>query len=333
MEGSYNSLHEEPGCPRGVQLLHIVVLLLLLGACGGPDGSTPAPAEPEDTRLSVYAVNYPLTYFAERLGGDAVRVTLPVPAGVDPAHWRPAPEDILPFQQADLILLNGAGYAAWVDTAALPNNRMVDTSRSFRDRLIRIEGQATHSHGPEGEHSHGTTASHTWLDPLLALEQARAILVALITYRPENEAEFRSHFILLERDLQALDEELTTVFKALGDQPVLFSHPVYQYLARRFVPDARSLNFEPDQVPDAAALAQLRELRTDYPATLLIWEREPYAVTVEMLESEGLRSIAFVPGANRPPEGDYLDLVRWNITNLSRVLPAEPQQNSPGDGA
>lgn len=324
--------HKEQGLRWGILLLSGVLLLLWLAGCSGPDSSTPARPEPEDTRLSVYAVNYPLAYFAERIGGDAVRVTLPVPADADPAQWQPAPEDILPFQQADLILLNGAGYAAWVDTAALPNNRLVDTSRGFRDRLIRSEDQATHSHGPEGEHSHGTTASHTWLDPLLALEQARAILDALSTYRPANETEFRSHFTLLERDLQSLDQQLTAAFDALGDQPVLFSHPVYQYLQRRFRPGSGSLDFEPDAVPDAAALAELRALLADYPATVLIWEREPYAVTVELLETEGLRSIAFVPGANRPPEGSYFELMEMNLGNLARVIPADLQQEPPGDG-
>lgn len=320
---------KKPGSRQGVPILSGLGLLLMLAGCGGPDSPAPTPSEPEDTRLSVYAVNYPLAYFAERIGGDAVRVTLPVPTGIDPANWQPPPEDILAFQQADLILLNGAGYAEWVQTAALPNNRLVETSRGFRDRLIRIEDQATHSHGPEGEHSHGTTASHTWLDPLLALEQAHAILDALLTYRPEHENEFRSHFTLLERDLQVLDEQFTAAFDALGEQSALFSHPVYQYLARRYAPGAQSVAWEPDEVPDAAALAELRALLAEYPATFMIWEREPYAVTVELLETEGLRSIAVVPGANRPVEGDYLDLMRWNLSNLQRLNPSSADADPP----
>ena len=115
--------------------------------------------------LSVYVVNYPLQYFAERIGGDLVEVLLPVPMGVDPAHWLPTAEEILPFQQADLILLNGAGYAQWVARATLPETRVIDTSLPFRDRLIAPESGRTHSHGAEGEHSHADLASHTWLDP------------------------------------------------------------------------------------------------------------------------------------------------------------------------
>ena len=302
-----------------------LVAAALLTACGQPGDEGPAPESPEDTRLSLYAVNYPVAYFAERIGGEHVRVTLPVPIGTDPASWQPAPEQILKFQQADLVLLNGAGYAGWVQTATLPNNRLVDTSRAFLDRLIPLE-DPTHSHGPAGEHAHGTTASHTWLDPALATEQARAILDALLIYRPEEETGFRSRFAVLARDLEALDQELAAAFSALGDEPVIFSRPVYQYLARRYAPSARSLDWEPDVIPDDAALEYLRALRAGFPATILIWEQEPFAVTVERLEDEGLRSIAFDPGGGRPTDRDYLQLMRWNLANLQRVAPAETKQ-------
>lgn len=306
-------------------------LVILLAACGAPDDDRASAPAVDDDRLSIYTVNYPLAYLAGRIGGDAVRVSLPVPADIDPADWQPAPATIIEFQQADLILLNGLGYAKWVATAALPNNRVVDTSRAFLDRVIRLD-DATHSHGPEGAHSHGAVASHAWLDPALAREQAQAILDALITYRPADEATFRAHFTLLERDLADLDRELAAAFAALGEQPVLFSHPVYQYLARRYVGAARSLDWEPDVVPDAQALADLRELRAEFPAQLLVWEQEPYAVTVELLEAEGLRSIAFTTGANRPADGDYLDLMRWNVGNLQRIaVSVAPDQPAVGD--
>lgn len=305
-----------------------LVAVALLSACAQPGGEETAPGLPEDTRLSVYAVNYPVAYFAERIGGEQVRVTLPVPVGTDPADWTPEARQILEFQQADLVLLNGAGYAGWVQTASLPNNRLVDTSRAFLDSLIPLE-DPTHSHGPAGDHSHGTTATHTWLDPALAIEQARAILDSLLIYRPEEETEFRSRFAVLTRDLEVLDQELAEAFAAIGDEPLLFSHPVYQYLARRYAPSARSLDWEPDVVPNDAALESLRRLRDGFPATILIWEQEPFAVTVELLENEGLRSIAFDPGSRRPADRDYMQLMRWNLANLRRVAPAAPPNKNP----
>jgi zinc transport system substrate-binding protein len=40
-------------------------------------------------KLVIYTVNYPLKYFAERIGGEHAEVVFPAPAGVDPAYWMP----------------------------------------------------------------------------------------------------------------------------------------------------------------------------------------------------------------------------------------------------
>ena len=125
--------------------------------------------------LNVYVVNYPLKYFAERIGGDDVKVTLPVPADVDPVYWTPGIADIGAYQQADLILLNGAGYAKWVSKVSLPRSKTVDTSRGFKDQYITVKETMTHSHGAEGEHAHEGLAFTTWLDLSLAAKQAEAI--------------------------------------------------------------------------------------------------------------------------------------------------------------
>ena len=143
--------------------------LILATASGG------LAAEP----LNVYVVNYPLKYFAERIGGEHVNVTFPAPADGDPAFWIPDVATITAYQNADLILLNGAGYAKWVKKVSLPRSRLVDTSRRFSEQLITSTDAVTHSHGPKGEHAHEALAFTTWLDFALAARQAEAIAVAL----------------------------------------------------------------------------------------------------------------------------------------------------------
>jgi zinc transport system substrate-binding protein len=109
----------------------------------------PAKAQ---ARPVVVAVNYPLAWFAERLAGGAAEVRLPVPPGTDPQFWRPRIAEIGAIQAADLILLNGAGFAAWTARASLPRSRSVDTSRAFRDRLIATEGLVHSDLRPRSAH-------------------------------------------------------------------------------------------------------------------------------------------------------------------------------------
>jgi zinc transport system substrate-binding protein len=65
-------------------------------------------------------VNYPLQYFVQRIGGELVDVSFPAPRGVDPAEWMPDIDTVAEYQQADVILLNGAGYARWLRRMSLP---------------------------------------------------------------------------------------------------------------------------------------------------------------------------------------------------------------------
>ncbi len=189
----------------------------------------------------------------------------PAQGDEDPAYWSPAPEVIAAYQGADLILLNGAGYAAWVQRASLPRARLVDTSGSFRDQLIPLEESVTHSHGPQGAHTHTGKAFTTWLDPSLAILQAQAVRDAFAKARPDREATFQQGFEALEADLRDLDQRLTTAAAAIGDTPLLFSHPVYQYLIRRYGLNARSVHWEPDQPPTEAMWRELEELTAAHP--------------------------------------------------------------------
>jgi zinc transport system substrate-binding protein len=129
----------------------LFALVLIAGCAGTEDAETPGVLEREDDgKLLVYVVNYPLQYFAERIGGELVRVEFPAPADEDPAFWAPGLEVIGEYQGADLIFVNGAGYAKWTERVSLPLSKVVNTSEDFADRYIVVDDAVTHSHGPGG---------------------------------------------------------------------------------------------------------------------------------------------------------------------------------------
>jgi zinc transport system substrate-binding protein len=298
-------------------LASIAAIALL--ACGDSGESANAPTATDATRegpLSVFVVNYPLHHMAERIGGEQVRVSFPAPADVDPATWIPDGDTLAAYQSADVILLNGAGYARWVALTSLPRARVVDTSAAFGDRLIALEGSVTHTHGPAGAHAHEGTAFTTWLDPTLAIEQARAIARALSRARPEQQESFARNLAQLEADLRALDARLAAVAERIGDTPLVFSHPVYQYLMRRYGLNARSVHWEPGELPDAAMFAELDALLDGHPARWMIWEGVPLPATVRSLRARGVDSLVFDPRANLPTEGDFLTVMEGNAEAL-----------------
>jgi zinc transport system substrate-binding protein len=270
--------------------------------------------------LSVYTVSYPLQYFAERIGGAHVNVTFPAPRDVDPASWSPEADTVSAYQRADVILLNGANYAKWVATATIPASKLVDTSLGFADRYITVEDAVVHSHGPEGEHSHGETAFTTWLDPTLALEQAAAIRDALVAARPEHESDFHEGFAELEADLAAVDRRIEAAIVGGADVVLVGSRPVYQYFARRYGVSIPSVHFEPTTYPDDDAWHDLEHLLEDHPAKWMIWEADPIARTAERLLEMGIDSAVVAPGAGRPGVGDYLSVMEANAAAIEKVF-------------
>ncbi len=273
-----------------------------------------------NTPLRLYTVNYPLAYFAERIGGDYVEVVFPAPPDIDPAFWSPDRETIGGYQKADLIILNGAGYAKWTEKVSLPLLRTVNSSKSFTAELISGTTEMTHSHGPEGDHSHGGTAFTTWLDFSMAARQAEEIFKALSRKLPDHKAQLRSNYESLEAELFELDQKMQDLTAAHPDLPLLASHPIYQYMARRYDLNLEMLVWEPDEIPSEQQWRTLQTIVEQHDSGWMVWEGPPRQESIDRLEEMGIKSLVFSPCFNRPADGDFLTVMEQNIDNLTVVF-------------
>jgi zinc transport system substrate-binding protein len=295
--------------------------IVLLAACSSDDKQTEEAASISDRAL-VITSNYPLYYFATRIteGVDvAPDIVLPDIDG-DPAFWIPTGEQVQQLQSADVITINGAGAESWLDVVTFDQRRLVDTSNNFADQLIPLEESVAHQHGPEGEHSHQGTAFTTWLDPQLAILQAQVLTETLIGLAPEGASQYRSNMAKLTEDLRLLDLQLAAAFTGLEGRPVLFSHPVYQYLQRRYEIDGKSVHWEPDEEPSTSAWIDLQQILGTHQAQTMIWEARPLEATSRRLRNVPINPVVFHIVANRPAEGDYLSMMRANVERLDGAL-------------
>lgn len=279
----------------------------------------PLPAIAEK-KLFVYTVNYPLSYITKRIGGDHINVVFPAPPDVDPAFWTPDEATVRKYQQADLIILNGAGYAKWTDKVSLPMLRTVDTSRAFKDKLIHIETSVTHSHGPGGDHSHGGTAFTTWLDFSQAALQAEAIYKALSRKIPAHKTDFARNVESLMKDLLALDARMTAMSAKKPGLALVGSHPIYQYMARRYNLNLKMVMWEPDEDPGEQQWKYLQELVKEHSAGWMIWEGEPLPESAKRLQDMNIQGLVFSPCFARPQQGDFLTVIQQNIKNMEMIF-------------
>ena len=134
--------------------------------------------------------------------------------------------------------------------------------------------------------------------------------------RPALATRFNTSLDALKTDLATLDKELKTLAADKPGLPLLGSHPVYQYLARRYGLNLQSVHWEPDEMPPETEWVALKQVLARHPARTMIWEAEPSPAIAERLVKLGVRSVVFNPCGNRPADGDFLSVMRTNVENL-----------------
>ncbi|MEQ8316935.1 MAG: metal ABC transporter substrate-binding protein [Phycisphaerales bacterium] len=232
-------------------VLASTILISLAGTAltGCQEEQSPAGGQSASITDEVATTFYPTTYFAERISGDLVAVRSGLPEGEDPIFWQPDAATLSNYQNAKLVITNGADFEKWVAGAALPRGRTVE---SLSDADLDATGgpitmeTTTHSHGPSGEHTHEGLDGHTWVSPDIAIVQATNIAEAMKTAWPQHAEAFDANLASLVEDLEMLRVSLDDLTPLVGEHRLLASHPAYNYLARDLGWDVHNLDLDPE---------------------------------------------------------------------------------------
>jgi len=92
---------------------------------------TAIPAVSSAERLTVVTTLFPLYEFAREVGGEAVDVSLLIPAGAEPHTWEPKPSDIAKIHDADVFIYMGEEMEPWAAS-------MLRTIRGEEPRIVEI---------------------------------------------------------------------------------------------------------------------------------------------------------------------------------------------------
>jgi len=291
---------------------NLILVMLMVFAFFSCAKSTEKKTSSQDEKLKVLTVNYPLFYFAERIGGELIDLNYVIPDDVDPAFWTPDESALMQYQEADVIFINGADYAKWINNVSLASSRIVNTSSSFEKDMIKLKTTSSHSHGPDGEHEHEDRAFTVWLDLELAVQQAEAIKAYLAKKIPDQSVLIDQNFEKLKQDLLFLDNELLKAGEKYDNQIIIGSHPVYQYLARAYNLNMESVHFEPHESPSKSQWHTLDHMIKENGASIMLWENQPSAQNETELNNRKMKTIVFNPCGNRPSTGDFLSIMREN---------------------
>lgn len=253
----------------------------------------------QEPTLNVVATTTLIADVARNVGGDLVAVTALLPANADSHAYQPTPGDIVTVAEADLLLVNGAGYEAFLNTlldnAALAEVVVVSDGVTVReageDEPGRVLGEETtceadedHEHEEteaEGEHEHGPCDPHVWMNPQNVAIWTDNMAEAFAAADPANADTYRANADTYKQQLAALDAEIEQMVSAIPeDRRVLVTnHEFLGYFADRY-------GFE--------------VVGTVLPGVTTGIEPSPQALTalIELVEAEGVSAIFAEVSAN-----------------------------------
>lgn len=286
---------------RAVAAMLAAILLLAVGVTylsgGFSRGSTKSTA--------VLATTYPVYVAAQNvLGGDAsVTLTRLDGAASGCLHdYQLSPADRRLTQEAELILLNGAGAEPFLD-GLVEESKCVDTSAGI-DLLC-----ADHDHDhAESEHHEEEQNEHFWLSPTRYAKQVEAVRDALCALVPEKAEAYRQNAAAYLAQIAAVGEALPD----LSGRPCVLFHDSMSYLAADLGLEVTlTLSVEGESGLSAADLKQVEALAAQYPDLLLLYDTQ-YALRYE--------GVAGIPVTIRTAvQEDWLTAMKANVKALQEV--------------
>jgi zinc/manganese transport system substrate-binding protein len=227
------------------------VAALTLAGCS----SAPAAGEGADDTITVVASTNVYGDIASTIGGDRIEVeSIITSASQDPHSYEATARDRLTVQDADLVIENGGGYDAFVDTLLGDATDVhVITAVEYSHDYPGNEGHADdaeHEHADERaaegedhahEHAEGDSHEghdhiegfneHVWFDPHTMIHVIEAIADELSELDPEGAEEFAANAAELTADLEGFEAELETLKTEAAGANVFLTEPLPGYLA------------------------------------------------------------------------------------------------------
>jgi zinc transport system substrate-binding protein len=172
----------------------------------------------------------PVWVFASNVAGDRLDVSLLIRSGTDPHEFTLKPSDVRKLDEADLVLINGAGLEKNFIRGIGPG-KVFDTSEGIEIIMLG-----------------STPDPHVWLDPVRAQMQVDNVVHALSEMDPGGKTYYMKNAEEYKKRLGELHESISGGLLNLYARRLITYHESFNYFAERYGLKAYSLTG-----PDAEA--------------------------------------------------------------------------------
>ncbi|MFW0795188.1 zinc ABC transporter substrate-binding protein [Gordonia sp. CPCC 205515] len=291
-------------------------ILVLAGCSGGDSGSSGGDGTP-----SVVASTNVWGAVASAVAGDKATVTsLYTTSDGDPHEFEPSAADTAKVADADVVVLNGGHYDAYMEDAIKDSDA---TSVNAYDLLY-----GDHAEDHAADHDHDAHNEHVFYNLAVVGQVATKVADALAEKDPAAATTFRANAATFNNQITELRGKLADIKKAHDGTKVAQTEPLAEYLLdeaglQDVAPAGFTAAVEEGQSPSAADRAAMEDLLTSRTVKALIYNTQAVdPVTEALLSVANSANVAVVKFTETLPDGvtSYIDWQRGQIDALSSAL-------------
>jgi zinc/manganese transport system substrate-binding protein len=303
---------------------------LLLTACGTTAGSSRGTAA--DGVVDVVASTSVYGDIVSSIGGDKVRVSSIINrASQDPHSYEASTQDKLAVSKAELVVENGGGYDAFIDTLAAGTG--LDPSNVIN--AVAVSGVASGNAAsespaaasPASGQAHTGLNEHVWYSLPAMSRLADAVADKLGALEPASAQTFRTNAAAFKDSLGGLETKLAAIKSSAAHAPVAVTEPVPLYLLEdagleNKTPAGYTAAIEEDADVPPAVLKSTIDLVASRGVRLLAYNTQTEGPqTVALKKAAGTAGVPVVNFSETLPDGQsYAQWMAGNIESISKAL-------------
>lgn len=249
-------------------------------------------AEKND-KLNVYVSIMPQKYFAEKVGGDLVDVSVLVPSGTSPENFDPSPKQIVQLGSSDVYFTTGIPFEnIFLDKLKAGKKKLVISECDKDVPKLRNPEHDEHEEHEHAHHHHGEFDPHIWTDPVLIKIMAQNIADTFSRIDPTHAASYDANLKSFEDELDSLQDELIQKLAPYKGRIFYVYHSAYTYFAARFGLVQKSIETG-EKEPTPAKLRELvNQAKEDRVKTIFIQPEFPASGARRVAEAIGGKTVS-----------------------------------------
>lgn len=303
----------------------------------------------ENSKKLVYTSFYPIYDMTKQIGGDKIEVENLGSLETEAHDWEASAKDLANLNEADLLIINGAGMESWKDSVSGSSDvEILDTSKDLD--LIKTDEEDDHDHDDHEDdhddhedadhkdhedadhddhdhHHHGEFDPHTWLSPSMGKDQAKVIYEKLAELDPENKDYYKANYDKLAGELDQIIKEYKEKFASKEDNEFVVPHEAFGYLCREFDLEQIPLTgITSTEEPDAKTMQEVTDKVKEEDIDTIFYEKggSSKAAQAIAIEIDGkaveLSTLEFVSKEDLENEVHYQDLIGENLESIYQSL-------------